>query len=228
MKIERKDAFKGDFGREVEIDLKAVSEEGEIEGYGSIFAEEDRGGDVVAPGAFLNSLNERSAKDVKMLWQHNPHEPIGVWTEMREDERGLYVKGKLLTKVQRGLETLELLRAGAVKGLSIGYRTIEAVRNEDTGRRTLTKVDLWEVSVVTFPMNQLAGVTLVKSDGALPSEREFERYLTRDAGFSAQQAKAIIAGGYKALQQSARDAGDEGDAELARALIEAAGVLAES
>ncbi len=128
-----------------------VREGTRIEGYASVFGQGDQGGDVVAPGAFAASLAARGAGRVRMLWQHDPAQPIGVWEEVREDGRGLYVKGRLLTEVARGREAAALLEAGAIDGLSIGYRTVKAER-DGKGRRLLTQVELWEVSLVTFPM----------------------------------------------------------------------------
>ncbi len=104
-------------------------------------------------GAYAGSLAAMRAEGrcVKMLWQHDPTQPIGVWEEVREDARGLYVKGHILDSVTRGREALALLEAGALDGLSIGYRTRRATKGEG-GRRLLTELDLWEVSLVTFPM----------------------------------------------------------------------------
>ncbi|MFN0114566.1 MAG: HK97 family phage prohead protease [Paracoccaceae bacterium] len=125
----------------------------EIEGYASVFNAVDQGGDIVAKGAYARSLAElgTGGRRVKMLWQHDPAEPIGVWDEVREDERGLYVKGRILTDVARGREAAALIANGAIDGLSIGYRTITAER-DGKGRRVLRDLDLWEVSLVTFPM----------------------------------------------------------------------------
>lgn len=122
-----------------------------IEGYASVFGVADRSGDVVQPGAYAASLRERDGgRGVKMLWQHDPAEPIGVWDEIREDGTGLHVRGRILTEVRRGAEALALLRAGAIDGLSIGYRTIRATKG--ASGRELREIDLWEVSLVTFPM----------------------------------------------------------------------------
>ena len=124
-----------------------------IEGYASLFGAVDRGGDVVEPGAYSMSLKALRASNrrVRMLWQHDPSEPIGVWDEVREDERGLFVKGRLLPDVARAREAAALLQAGAIEGLSIGYRTVRASKDEK-GRRRLKELELWEVSLVTFPM----------------------------------------------------------------------------
>ena len=125
----------------------------EIEGYASLFGACDQGGDIVVPGAYAASLT-RLADDgrrVKMLWQHDPAEPIGIWDEVREDAQGLYVKGRLLKEVARAREAAALIEAGAIDGLSIGYKTVRAAK-DGQGRRLLSEVELWEVSLVTFPM----------------------------------------------------------------------------
>ncbi|MGR3409766.1 MAG: HK97 family phage prohead protease [Paracoccus sp. (in: a-proteobacteria)] len=124
-----------------------------IEGYASLFGLTDQGGDAVMPGAFAASLARLAAKrdKVRMLWQHDPTRPIGVWDEIREDDQGLWVKGRLLPEVAQAREAAALIRAGAIDGLSIGYRTIRAERDQK-GRRVLAEVELWEVSLVTFPM----------------------------------------------------------------------------
>ena len=130
-----------------------VSDTAEIAGYASLFGKGDQGGDVVLKGAYgrsLKALAERG-RTVKMLWQHDPAQPIGVWDEVREDEQGLWVKGRVLTEVARGRDALALIRAGAIDGLSIGYRTVKAEK-DNKGRRLLADLDLWEVSLVTFPM----------------------------------------------------------------------------
>ncbi len=124
-----------------------------IEGYASFFGLADQGNDVVQKGAYARSLKrlaERGGR-VKMLWQHDPAQPIGVWDEVREDERGLYVKGRILVDVEKGREAVALIAAGAIDGLSIGYRTISAEK-DGKGRRLLGELELWEVSLVTFPM----------------------------------------------------------------------------
>ncbi|RME13821.1 MAG: HK97 family phage prohead protease [Alphaproteobacteria bacterium] len=132
---------------------ETVDEGLKIEGYASFFGEEDRGGDIVTPGAYARSLAALEAKgsQVKMLWQHDPTQPIGVWDEVREDKRGLFVKGRVLTGIDRGREAAALITAGAIDGLSIGYRTVKATR-DGKGRRLLNELELWEVSLVTFPM----------------------------------------------------------------------------
>ncbi|MCF6443491.1 HK97 family phage prohead protease [Nereida sp. MMG025] len=124
-----------------------------VAGYASLFGLPDQGGDIVAAGAYTRSLARLAQKGgtVRMLWQHDPAQPIGVWDEVREDARGLFVKGRLLMDVARAKEAAALLEAGAMDGLSIGYRTIKAGK-DDKGRRLLSELELWEVSLVTFPM----------------------------------------------------------------------------
>ncbi|KAA0920504.1 HK97 family phage prohead protease [Aquicoccus porphyridii] len=124
-----------------------------IEGYASLFGARDQGGDVVEAGAYAASLKRLAGEGrrVKMLWQHDPAQPIGIWDEVREDGRGLYVKGRLLDAVERAREAAALIAAGAIDGLSIGYRTLRTQKS-DTGLRLLKELELWEVSLVTFPM----------------------------------------------------------------------------
>ena len=124
-----------------------------VEGYASLFGKADQGGDVVETGAYGASLKRlaRAGGRVKMLWQHDPAQPIGIWDEVREDDRGLWVKGRILTEIERGREAAALIGAGAIDGLSIGYRTVRARKN-DKGVRLLCELELWEVSLVTFPM----------------------------------------------------------------------------
>lgn len=200
--------------RIVPFEAKALDDEARLfEGYGSVFGVVDAYADVVAAGAFARSLKEWRAKKraPALLWQHDPSQPTGVWDELREDEKGLYVKGHL-ADTQLGRESHTLLKMGALSGLSIGFRTRKSKIDEESGIRTLTDIDLWEVSLVTFPANDPARVTAVKAEGAWPTEREFEELL-RDAGFSRTIAKAIIASGYRAAQRDAARA-DEAEAAL--------------
>lgn len=134
-------------------DALSVTGDSRIEGYASLFGDVDQGGDIVTKGAYAASLARLAAegRQVKMLWQHDPAQPIGIWDEVREDARGLYVKGRLLESVGRAREAAALIAAGAIDGLSIGYRTVRATKN-DKGQRLLTELELWEVSLVTFPM----------------------------------------------------------------------------
>ena len=139
-----------------------------VAGYASLFGLRDRGGDMVLPGAYGASLKRLAARGdkVRMLWQHDPSQPIGVWDEVYEDARGLYVTGRLLPDVARARDAAVLLAAGALDGLSIGYRTLRAEKLPQGGRN-LVEVEVWEVSLVTFPM-QLEARLDQKSD--LPAQ----------------------------------------------------------
>ncbi|MEM9853384.1 MAG: HK97 family phage prohead protease [Pseudomonadota bacterium] len=163
-----------------------VSENLEIEGLASLFGVTDSGGDIVARGAYCASLEalEKAGQSVKMLWQHRPEEPIGVWEDVHETEKGLYVKGRLLPDVARAQEAASLLKAGAIDGLSIGYRTLRATRNTK-GQRLLNELELWEVSLVTFPMLTEARVG---EKGQEPFEAEM-----RDIAGAFQEARAELA-----------------------------------
>lgn len=132
---------------------EGASPSGAFSGYAALFGEPDQSGDVIAPGAFAASLARRalSGPSVKLLWQHDPSTPIGVWDEIREDSRGLYVSGRLALETQAGREAAALLAMGALDGLSIGYRATVAESLPEGGRR-LSEIDLWEISLVTFPM----------------------------------------------------------------------------
>ncbi|MBV7393582.1 HK97 family phage prohead protease [Mameliella sediminis] len=159
-----------------------------IEGYASLFGACDQGGDVVAKGAYARSLQRltEEGRAVKMLWQHDPAQPIGIWDEVREDERGLYVKGRLLDSVEKGREAAALIEAGAIDGLSIGYRTLKAAKN-DKGHRVLTELELWEVSLVTFPMLPSARVA---SKGETPDDTAL-----RDLAEALEAMRHNLAGG---------------------------------
>lgn len=182
----------------------SVEPDGTIKGYASLFGVKDQGGDIVMPGAFAESLAAQRA--VRMLWQHDPMQPIGKWLVVREDERGLYVQGQLALKTQRGMEAYEMLKEGIIEGLSIGYR-VERSKKTAAGRE-LWKMALWEISLVTFPMLVEASVTVkAMDDGAVAMfKRDVERFV-RDAGYSACEAKAAAAGAADGLL-GARDAAD--------------------
>lgn len=143
--------------------LAMVGVDGAFEGYASLFGIADQASDVVMPGAFRDSIAERGAEGVRMLWQHDPAVPIGVWDEIAEDARGLFVAGRLDLAVAKARELHALLRSGAVDGLSIGFKTVRARHDGASGVRRLEKIDLWEVSLVTFPMLPQARVSVVKT-----------------------------------------------------------------
>lgn len=194
---------------DIPLKIKSVTETGEFEGYGSVFGVKDSYSDIVVPGAFQASLNEWREKGglPAMLWQHQISEPVGVYTEMREDDTGLYVKGRLLIEDDPLSKRAHAhLKAGSLSGLSIGYILKDWEYDRNKGAFLLKEIDLWEVSLVTFPSNDEARVSDVKSAfarGDIPSQKSIERVL-RDVGLSRTQAKAFMADGYHAL--SLRDA----------------------
>lgn len=154
--------------KRADVALSRVSESGVFEGYASLFGVLDACGDIVAPSAFATTLRKRGAAGVKMLWQHLPDEPIGVWTEIVEDGRGLRVTGRLDLSVARAREALSLIRTGALDGLSIGFRTQRAASDRVSGARRLLEVDLWEISIVTFPALPQARIGAVKRAAPVP------------------------------------------------------------
>lgn len=143
--------------------LVAQPGSGVFAGYASLFGKRDGQGDMVMPGAFADCLRRKGADSIRMLFQHDPAQPIGTWLEIRETARGLHVLGRLNTRVQRGRELLALLEEGAIDGLSIGFRTVQARTDRATRSRHLLAIDLWEISLVTFPMLEGARVSHVKS-----------------------------------------------------------------
>jgi HK97 family phage prohead protease len=176
------------------MELKAT-DAGAVEGYGSVFGGVDSYGDTILPGAFSKSIGKRTPK---MLWQHRMDKPIGVWDEVVEDGKGLRLKGRL-APTEQGKEAAELVRMGALDGLSIGFRTL--ADEVDGNVRKLKEIDLFEVSFVTMPADSKARVTGIKS------EREIEEIL-REHGFSRREAKAFVARGWKGVTDL-RDAGGD-------------------
>lgn len=188
------------------LEVKELSDEGTFTGYGSTFGGIDRQLDKIAPGAFAKTLarHQKAGTAVPILWQHDPGEPIGVWDELAEDSRGLKGTGRLVLETARGREAHALLKAGALRGLSIGFETI---KSEPEGAiRVLKEIDLWEISLVTFPADPRAGVRTVKAnrieewaralrDGTPPPIKEFEDIL-REAGVPKSMATAIASHGY--------------------------------
>jgi HK97 family phage prohead protease len=144
------------------ISRLALYPDGAIEGYASLFGEVDQARDMVMPGAFAQTLKQRGLRKIPMLFQHDPSEPVGVWLDLKEDFRGLRARGRLIPDVMRARELLSLLKAGAVDGLSIGYRTVRGQSDPKTRVRKLYQVDLWEISIVTFPLLNGARVSTVK------------------------------------------------------------------
>lgn len=195
-----------------ECQLKADGDTGSFEGYGSVFSITDRGGDIVAPGAFADTLSAAKAagRMPAMLWQHRQAEPIGVYTSMEEDSIGLKVSGKLALKTARGAEAYELMKMGAITGLSIGYKVRDDSWDRVTGVRTIKKADLFELSLVTIPMNDASRVSAVKTIEELDSLSEFERHLRDVGGFSKSEATALVS-----RMKSVISRGDPGERELA-------------
>jgi HK97 family phage prohead protease len=208
--------------KRAELAIEGIEEDGSFSGYASLFGKVDLGRDIVERGAFARSIRTRGAAGIRMLYQHDPAEPIGRWTEIREDARGLFVRGRLAEGVTRAREVRSLMKGGALDGLSIGFRTVRA-RADAAGIRHIIEADLWEISVVTFPMQPGARVERIKAaGGGLPTTREFERWLTRDAGLTRGEARAVIARGYAELKRE-RDAArgtDQGLAATIRAAAE--------
>lgn len=146
-----------------DVPLAATGPAGTFSGYASLFGMMDLGRDVVMPGAFRQTLARRGAGGVRLLWQHDPARPVGRWLRLEEDGRGLRVSGRLDLAAPLGREVHGLLRHGLVDGLSIGFRTTRERRDPETGLRRLDEIDLWEISLVTFPMLPQARVTEVKA-----------------------------------------------------------------
>jgi HK97 family phage prohead protease len=170
----------------------ALAPDGAIEGYASLFGEVDQARDMVMPGAFMQTLKQRGLRKIPMLFQHDPSEPVGVWLELVEDWRGLKARGRLIPDVMRARELLSLLKAGAVDGLSIGYRTVRGQIDPKTRVRRLYQVDLWEISIVTFPLLNGARVSAVKQAPKVSrlrarAEREWQSML---AGIAIEQCRA--------------------------------------
>lgn len=187
------------------LDLKTLRPDGVFEGYASLFNREDLGRDVILPGAFAESLRTRGSAGIKMLFQHDPAEPIGVWETIHEDAKGLHVRGRLLPDVARAKEVLALMKARALDGLSIGFKAIVSRRERPGGVRRISKVDLWEISIVTFPMMPDARVSNVKSRPAAVTasvRREFETWLTRDNGFTRHEAREFLDHGLQGVIRS--------------------------
>lgn len=197
------------------LEIKSLDDSsGTFEGYGAVFGNIDSYGDIIVRGAFQNYLSMNKPLNVKLLWQHNSDEPIGVYDEIQEDENGLFVKGRLLIdEVEKSRECYALLKAGAISGLSIGY-TVNANGSKygSDGNRYLSDLKLWEISVVTFPANPEANIESVKN----MSIKDFERFL-RDAGFSKKEAVEIASHGFKFRHQREADS-ELNNSELLKAL----------
>ena len=185
---------------------EAVKEDGFFSGYCNVFDVKDSYDEIVRQGAFTESIQGWNAQNKMppVLWNHDRNQPIGVWTKLVEDEHGLYGEARLLINdVARAKEIHALMLAGAIDGLSIGYRLSKWAYNEKEDALELFAIDLKEISVVTFPANEESRVDVVKSalaKGGLPTLAEFEKAL-RDLGFSKSQAVTVASHGLKKLIQ---------------------------
>ncbi|OHV97046.1 HK97 family phage prohead protease [Janthinobacterium lividum] len=190
-KLEVRHAAGGRQVRSFALQIKAAGTDGSVEGYGSVFGVRDNYDDVIVAGAFQASLAAHRAAGTMpaMLWQHDATEPIGIWTEIVEDAKGLRMKGMLALDTARGKEAYALLKMGALNGLSIGFMSKKWSYEGDL--RILAEVDLWEVSMVTFPANEAARITSVKSADDMSAPKDAERIL-REAGFSKSDATAFV------------------------------------
>lgn len=204
---------------EVPFDVKAINDEdGTFEGYGSIFGNIDADGDMIETGAFTKSLLTHKSNNTQpsLLWMHDPYNPVGRYLEVREDSRGLYVKGQLILESSQGRDAYALLKGGAINGLSIGYVPKNWEFDKAQKTRRLKEVDLWEVSLVTFPANSLARVIAVKNKiaaGEIPTLREMERFLSRECGMSRKESQLLLKSGYDAYAAFAQSQYSQTDEE---------------
>lgn len=212
------------------LDTKALKDDGTFEGYGSVFGNVDSYGEKVMPGAFKDSLKS-NASSVVMLWNHDRHEPIGHWEGLKEDAKGLFGKGVFNLDVQRAKEIYSLLKSGAIKGLSIGYRLLKWEGDKDDPNVTLlTGIELKEISPVTFPANTSATITAVKGyddfaarcrTGEL-SLKDIEDAMRDAFGFSRKEATAIVSHGFKTVTQGEPVATAEALSEMLNTLRKSA------
>lgn len=220
LNLERKHANLETAASGVAFDLKAVSEDGEFEGYASTFGNVDQGMDMVMAGAFAKTLRQKGNRDgrfpgIKLLRDHDTRQIVGEWLSLEEDTKGLKARGRLFIgtaekayrdAIALATETHTLMIAKAIDAMSIGYRTVKARWDESSGVRQLLELDLWEISVLPFPMNPKATVNAVKGD---VTERDVERIL-REGGVPNSFAKMVAIHGYAEAKQrlgSRREAG---------------------
>lgn len=217
------------------LEVRAANDDGTFEGYGSVFGEVDSYNDIVARGAFVESLRDLESKGRKpaLLWQHRPDMPIGVYEEVREDDKGLFVRGRLLRGVPEADKAIALLRGGAISGLSIGFRAREWSYDKDTDILTHTKVDLWEVSLVTFPACDPARVSSVKAmaegwDSLADAEAALREHYSRREATAIVASIKSLARGDRAGGATERDQSAERDAQAAASLKASLARLAKS
>jgi hypothetical protein len=197
---------------DLECDYKGLDtdDDGSFEGYASVFNNKDLGNDVIKQGAFAKSIYDKKPKQIKLLYQHKTDEPIGVIDSLEEDKRGLKIKGRLAMGTQKGKEVFELMKMGALDSMSIGYRLApeDYKYSDKLKKRTITNLDLMEVSMVTFPMNPKAKVTKVKLAGM--NVRELENYLC-DLGMTnsvAKQSASVLYKSFNVVENEQRDVVD--------------------
>lgn len=193
--------------KQVQVDeFKAVGDSGTFTGYAAVFGNIDSGGDIIERGAFKEFAKRRNGKIV-VLNQHNPRDPVGV-ADVEQDDKGLKFEGQLVLETPSARSAYALMKAGALDGMSIGYDVLAGGAEVlNSGVRKLKALKLWEVSPVTFGMNELAGIDGVKR---LDTIRAFEDFLRDVGGFTQSQAKAIAVDGFKAYSK-ARDVQDDGE-----------------
>lgn len=196
--------------KDYRLEIKAEGDDGTFSGYASTFGNTDHVDDVVDTKAFDRYLTEKVAKGImpKMLWQHDSRSPIGVFTDVRKDMHGLIVRGKLALKTSKGAEAYELLKMGAIDAMSIGFYLMDYDIDRQKDVRILKEIDLFEVSLVTFPANEAAKIAAVKNNGLPRTKREFEKFL-REAGYSRDEARNIASTGYDDVKGGHREDGSE-------------------
>jgi len=215
--------------RAFEFDVKAINDEGMIEGYASVFNVVDAEGDVIAPGAFARTIRNWRAKGkaVPVLWQHDASMPIGVTKSMTEDQNGLRVQAQLAMGVQKAKEAYDLAKMGALGGMSIGFtvpRMAEdgqaaAMYDEEKGARVFREVRLWEYSMVTFPANEAAVITAVKADPLLTDLKATLDEIRKSIDNQTETLNLLRA--VRASMNSASSVGAPENAALSRALKQA-------
>jgi HK97 family phage prohead protease len=228
------------------LEVKALEDTGSLEGYASVFGVRDSYNEVVMPGAFSDSLakHKREGTFPMMLWQHDASEPIGIWAELSDDGKGLRAKGDLLIdqSVPQADKVYSLLKAKAVRGMSIGYREIDVTPPENGGPRKLVQLELMEVSIVSFPANTRARVEAVKAEDEIQQVKFWKRFedwarllrdgepmpikefedILRDAGVPKALATQIASVGYaKAIRSESEGEIEASSANAVKALREA-------
>ncbi len=198
-----------------EVKAGSIADDGNFEGYGSTFnGEPDSYRDIVAPGAFRETIKHggRNKNGINLLWQHDSRSPLGVWHSLVEDSKGLMCKGQVEpSATPGGIPVYKEMKMGAIRGLSIGFTPIKYDIDSKTDIRTLHEVELWEISLVTFPANVRATITSVKKVWEHQTPRELESAL-RDAGLSIREAKWIASACKDHLNQ--REVGAAANAAL--------------